>query len=245
MPQEDYDQLEGQHSGETQAEPEQSTGQQGHQDAAGQRGEQKLVPLEVVQSIREESKEAKERARQLEQYIQQMQQQGNQQQQQSNDPFGDSDDDEFLTVGQARKIMQQQEQQSQQVMREMQMRQTVPDYDDVVQNYLPELIKEKPHLRDAILSSGDPYSLAYELGSSFKQAKQQKPAADTQQQQSEQPAQEGQSELEKTLDKNQQKPGSVSQVGTGAQGGMDDAAVYQHMPVSDLDEEIAKVKRGS
>lgn len=202
---------------------EQNTEGQDNQNAAGEQ----YVPVSVVQSIRSELKDAKERAKQAEQMVQQSSQTG--QDQAAQDPLGDVSDDEFLTAGQARKVLQQQQQMS----REMELRSQTPDYDEVVQNYVPKLVQEKPHLRDAIASSQDPYSLAYELGKTYKERQTSEGKEDD----------SGQTELDKHLENVQNKPGSVSQTAQGGGAAPQNSGVGLENSV-DLESEIQKVKRG-
>ncbi len=215
---------------------EQTTQGSEGQDASGQdQGDQQTVPLDVVKSMREELKEAKERARQAEQYIQQMQSsQAQSQQSQSNDPLEGLEDDEFLTAGQARKIIQNEQQKTTSAMREVQMRQQYSDYDEVIGQYLPNLVQEKPYLRDAIMSSQDPYSLAYELGKAYKQNKK---ATD-------QGGDSGKSELDRQLEQHQQKPGSASQASSQSKSTPGGEDYYSNLSMDDLEAEIRKVRRG-
>lgn len=252
MPMEDYENLEG----ENQQSQGQNTGNAEGEAASHQEGDQQTqtqtVPLQVVQSLREELKETKERARRAEYQAQIQSQQDSQQaqqaQQKADDPLADLEDDDFLTAGQARKIIQRTQQQNQQVMREIQIRQQLPDYDEVIQNDLPEIIQQKPHLRDAILSSGDPYSLAYELGKAHRQTKQgqQQPA----QQEGQNASGEGEgqveqgSELDQALQQQQQRPGSASQAAAASRGSVSQAARYDTMSPEEFEEEIRRARRG-
>lgn len=241
MPQEDYTGYENQ-TGQ-----EQNTDQAGGQEPAGHgenQSQQRMVPLEVVQSIRDENKEWKERARKLEQYIAQQQQHQQAQQQQQNDPLSDLQDEDFLTAGQARKLLQQQAEQTQQVLRETQMRQKFSDYDEIVSEHLPKLIEEKPHLREEILNSRDPYALAYEIGSYYKQLNELKQQSESAQEASAQAATETDSQLSHALQQNQSKPGTVSQAQASTQGGTSPSSLYESMSVDDFDNEIRKAKRG-
>jgi len=224
--------------GEPQDYPEQNTDNQGGQAAAGQ-GEQEetaSIPVSVVQKMRQELKEAKDRANHAEQQAKETgQYQQSQQPTQSaggdDDPLANMEDDDLLDAKTARKIVQKQTQQNKQALSEMQTRMKFPDYEDVINNHLPNLIEQKPYLRDAIMSSQNPYVLAYELGKGAKgdQAKQGQ--------------QSQQGTLEQQLDKYAQTPGSPSS--TGSQGGPTSGAdYYSNLTMEKLDEEIAKAKRG-
>lgn len=244
MPQEDY---KGEELQTSQGQNTDGAGGEAASHQGGDQQDQRMVPLEVVQSMRDELKDAKERARRAEYFAQQGQQQQQQQQsQKSTDPLDEMEEDDFLTAGQARKIIQRQQQQSEQVLREMQLRQQTPDYDDVIKNDLPKLVEQKPHLRDAILSSQDPYSLAYELGRSYRDTQG---AAQQQQSQEGSPAEgtnvEQGSELNQALQKQQQTPGSPSQAARAQRGTVSQESRYDTMSPEEFEEEIRKVRRGA
>jgi len=238
-------------TGANNQDPGNQPGQQepGGQDAAGQ--DQKSVPLEVLQSVRQEKQEESRRRQDAEDRLRYLEQQGNQQaqggQNQPQDPLGDLDDDEVLTVGQAKKLREQGQQQSQAVMEEMRLR-TNPqtsDYDEVIQQYLPELLKEDPGLQQDLANAPNPYRLAYRLGKEYKNrapAGQQQPRT----QQAETPTSSEQSELDRTLDQQGSTPGSVSQAGSSTQAPASGAERYADQgrrSPQELDEEIAAAKR--
>jgi len=239
MPELDYEPGEDQ----SQGYQEGSQGSEG-QDAAGQG--QKTVPLEVLQSVREEKKaeaqkrqELEDRLRQIE--AQQAQAAPQQGQRQSQDPLEELDDDEFLTAGQVKKLRQQDQQQSQAVLAEMQLRQTTEDYDDVVQNHLPELIKQDPALQQDLANAPNPFRMAYRLGKEYKERVKGGQTGST-----DQPDSQEQSELSKALEDQGNKPGSASQAGSSTQAPASGADRYSHMgrkSPEDLDAEIKEAKR--
>jgi hypothetical protein len=116
---------------------------------------------------------------------------------------------------------------------EMQMRQTHSDYDDVIQNHLPQVIQQNPEAKQDIAFAYQAYmagmpnnlaQLAYEWGKTSPTYGQQ--------QQSQQMSQQAQQ-----IQQNLQKPGSLSQAGGG--GAMDRSNFY----ATASDEEIERRER--
>lgn len=225
--------------------PEESQNQNtegtGGQAAAGQEGDQ-TVPVAALQRERQARQAEQQKRENMEQRLQTMEQQnsGGQKQQQSNDPLEGLDDDEPLTASQVRQIREQDQARTQAAMAEIQMRQKFPDYDDVIKNYLPQKIQENPSLQNAF-NPNDPNDMvkAYELG---KEAKQRGTSQSGGQQDSSE-----QSELEATLEQNQNKPGSASQAASSTQSppsGTERVNEMARKSPGELDEEIRKAKRG-
>lgn len=141
-------------------------------------GEERTVPLEALQSIRDELKELKSENRGLKDNLmtysnhfemmnaQQRKQESNQNQ----DAFDGATDDDLITVGQARKFADQMQQYSQSVAKqtqqstaELQMMASNPDYKDVINKYLPLAMEEDPDLKREIQSASNPYKYAYKM----------------------------------------------------------------------------------
>lgn len=222
---------------------EQSTGNQGGSDAGNQGGEQS-VPVSALQSERSKRQEEQRRREELEQRLSRLEQQGQAQQQQqaSNDPLDGLEDDEPLTAGQVRKIREMDQGQQRAMMTEMYIRQNVPDYDDVIKNWLPKKMQENPALQ---FNPQDPSDIAkaYEIGKAYKDANAGSGnGGGTDQQGGTQ-----QNELEAALEQNQQRPGSGSQAASSSQAPpgegerVDHAA---HQSPTDFDEMIEQAKRG-
>ena len=139
---------------------------------------QKLVPLEVVESMREQMREIREQNQQYLQLILSNNRLAEQQQQQTQEepfPFAD---DEFLTGAQLKAVLEQQRQQfmQQQQQTQLQQRQSFitdqetkyraqfPDYDDVVNNVIREA-QTDPALKEMIMNKAkDPVDFAYKYG---------------------------------------------------------------------------------
>lgn len=140
--------------------------------------QQKLVPLEVVESMREQMREIREQNQQyLQLILSNNQLAGQQQQQQQEEPFPFADD-EFLTGAQLKAALLQQKQQfeQQQAQTQTQQRQSFiteqetkyraqfPDYDDVVNNVIREA-QTDPALKEMIMNKAkDPVDFAYKYG---------------------------------------------------------------------------------
>jgi hypothetical protein len=137
----------------------------------------KFVPLEVVESMREQARELKQHNEQLLQLMlsnQRQQQQPEQQQRQEELSFAD---DEFLTGGQLRAILAQQEQRSQQTFQQQQQTQRnayiaeqkevfisqYPDYNDVIGAVNAEAQKD-PAIAEILMRGKNPVESAYRYG---------------------------------------------------------------------------------
>jgi len=72
------------------------------------------------------------------------------------------DDSDLLTVGDIKKKLEPLVNQYKLSMEEIKVMQKYPDYQDVVTNYLPELLKQNPRLQRTLYETQD-YELAYYL----------------------------------------------------------------------------------
>lgn len=134
-----------------QSEPQNSGSEQGNQ-----------VPLEALQAERAQRQNLQEELRVIKDHIALMQSQQSQQQQAPKDDFDGVSEDDVLTVGELKKILSQKENQYQMSLQELKMTQKHPDYESVVTQYLPEVLKQNPGLRNTLQNSQD-YELAYYL----------------------------------------------------------------------------------
>ena len=225
-----------------QAQGQQPQGDQGQQD-------QQQVPVNVVQSIRQELQSLKQQNAYLQQMAMQPQQQpqGQQGPGQQNDPLADYEEDDVITVADMKKLMQQQmAQQPQQPqgqqpgqqpgqpqhpdMREMQMRSMYSDYDQIISQQLPTVLQQNPHLESAIRNSSNPYATAYTIAKQMggQGAPQGQP--------------QGSPNQAQQVVNNLQKPGTASQASGG--GAISRAGFFAQMDDQTLEAEIAKAKRG-
>jgi hypothetical protein len=134
-----------------QSEPQNSGGEQGNH-----------VPLEALQAERAQRQNLQEELRVIRDHIALMQSQQSQPQATQKDEFDGVSEDDVLTVGELKKILSNKENQYQTSIQELKMAQKHPDYEQVVTQYLPEVLNQNPGLRKTLQSSQD-YELAYHL----------------------------------------------------------------------------------
>lgn len=141
----------------------------------------KQVPLEALQAERQQRQAIEEKLQAIENHLSLMQSQNKQQEAPQQDELASLSDDDVLTVGEAKKFLQQMDSKYQMSIQEMKVQQKYPDYQEVVTKYLPEIIKQKPWLADNLRKTQD-YELAYDLAKNSeayrKQHKQQRKNAD-------------------------------------------------------------------
>jgi hypothetical protein len=158
------------------------------------------VPVSALQAERRERQRLQEEMQLLKNHVELMQMNNQQQQHKEPDPMDQMSDDDVLTVGEAKKYLQSMNQQYQMGIEELKMTQRHPDYQDVVTQYLPEVLKEKPYLRNTLQNDPNRYQIAYDLAKQASGYKNKQHEAKKTQR------------AEKIL-KNQNQPGSLSQVG--------------------------------
>ena len=131
-----------------------------HTDPHGQsQPQEQHVPLAALQAERRERQQLQENLKLMQDHLSLLQ--SNQQRPQPQDD-GLKDDD-VLTVGEAKRYLNQQSRKTETELAELKMQQSYPDYAEVVRNFLPQAIKEDPELRDEIQNAQNPFKLAYKL----------------------------------------------------------------------------------
>ena len=126
-----------------------------------------VVPVHVVQSIREELRAEKEKNEAFRNHMQMMQwQQQQSQPQQPSNPFGNADPEDSIKVKDAMRYMSDIEQRTNAKLAEIQLAARTPDYKDVIQKYLPKAAQEDPDLLNDIKNSANPYKAAYQAAKS-------------------------------------------------------------------------------
>jgi hypothetical protein len=128
-------------------------------------------------------------------------------------------DDYIPDVAELRNEWQLKEQGYQARLQELEFQSTTPDYVEVMSKHLSSLVKEKPHLAQAIQNAPNPAMFAYELG---KMAQQIHERSAPQQQVVSQPARDAQRMVE-----NSRRPGTLSQA--GGQAALSKADYYASM----------------
>ena len=121
----------------------------------------KMVPLDALEDERRKRQEYEDQLRLFKDHMALMQ--ANQQKQA--DEWSDLQEDDVLTVKEAKRALGQIDSKYQASLKELQMAQKHPDYNEVITQYLPEVIKSNPSLRRAIEQTQD-YELAYHLAKS-------------------------------------------------------------------------------
>ncbi len=123
-----------------------------------QEGGQKTVPLSVVRTMRDELKNTRDQAtlyrRQLE-----LARQGAQRK----NPLDGMADDTPLTVGQAKKAIQEQSQQIETLASQLSFSVENPGFAQTIKDHLPQVIKTNPGLLDVIRYSANPLAAAYSI----------------------------------------------------------------------------------
>lgn len=198
------------------------------------------VPVSVVRAIREElkaikgqsaaDKEERERLSQelmiykAQLYAQQVQ---SHQSQKPDDPFAGLDDEDVLTVAQLKTLVPKLTPKANPTEMEDRFRDRHADYDEVIRDHLPKLLAKKPHLRQAIQESRNPFALAYELATGSPEYLKKQLEKES-------------SDKSRKAAENASKPGSLSQAGSQSRKNPD---YYSGMSDKELEERIAKVKR--
>lgn len=194
----------------------------GHVDLQSGAGrDNQMVPLDALQAERTQRQNLQEELRAIKDHIalMQTQQMGAQKAQQE-----EFSDDDVLTYGDLKKALNQKEQQIKVTLDELKMVQKHPDYEEVVTNYLPEVLKQNPGLRKSLQQTQD-YELAYYLAKNsdaYKtSSKTQKKHADAER-----------------IVKNAQQAGSLSSVGTTSP--VNNARRYKDMSDDEFSKMVSK-----
>lgn len=225
-------------AGEGEGEGGQGSGE-GEGSAAGGQGEGdqegQTVPVNVLQSIRDELQTVKEQLQASQDQVRLYQAnppQGGQQQQHQVDQGAEGltgmEDDDVITVADAKKLVTGLKAEVGAVIGEMAMAGQHSDYQSVISKHLPKVIQANPALAEAIRSSKNPYVLAYELGKTNPEYVKEQ-------------AEKGQQETVTTIEQNLGKPGSASAAGGGG-GGISQVDQYAQMSDEDLEKKIEDVK---
>lgn len=135
------------------------------------------APVAEVQQVQPSDKELNfqalreslEQQKRHNEYLQAQLAQQMQQRQQDHSDVSQYRDDDIPTYGELKKLMQRQEQDKAyiaQKLRDLEMKTRHSDYEEVVRNFLPDVLQEDPDLADAIKNSAQMEKLAYRLAKS-------------------------------------------------------------------------------
>jgi hypothetical protein len=123
--------------------------------------QEQLVPVAALQAERRERQQLQENLKVMQDHLALLQ--ANQPKQPQADEFSGKTDEDVITVGEAKKFINQFSQQQKLAVEELKMAQSYPDYNDVVRKYLPDVLKTDPDLKEMIMSAPNPYKAAYHL----------------------------------------------------------------------------------
>lgn len=187
-----------------------------------QQQQDQMVPLSALQSERAQRQAKEQEAQMLRDHVALMQANQSQQRQQPKDDFEGMSETDVLTVGEAKKFMNQFNRQYQLSIEELRMTQKYPDYQETVTRYLPEVLKDNPRIQDSLKATQD-YELAYYLAKNsdaYKaENKKRKISADAER-----------------IVQNSQKTGSLSS--TGAASPISQVRRYKDMSDGDFMKEV-------
>jgi hypothetical protein len=111
------------------------------------------VPLAALQAERRDRQRLQEEMMALKMSVEQM----------KRVPEDTSRDDDVLTYGEHKKSLQKIQQDYQMSIEELKMTQKHPDYLEMIQQYLPEVLEEKPYLKTTLIHDPNKFQLAYDL----------------------------------------------------------------------------------
>lgn len=168
-------------------------------------------------------RQVREVMRQQQMRIQELEKLANQKPEFEDDEIDRLPDDEILTkvqvvklaAKQAKRLAQEEMQRVEVERQEERIAAMYPDYADVVEKYIPDLVKANPNLRATILSSPNKYLAAYEIAKNSYLYHQDQQAKKLQQTQAQR------------IQKNAAKPQSVNSVGKSS--ALSDAAAIHQM----------------
>ncbi len=214
----------------------------GDQAGAAGQDDKKVVPLEALQAVREELQEEKARAKVMQQMLATYaanQTGGTQSRKEEDDPLSGMEEDDVLTVKDVRKIVsgltETIKAQLRPVLQEVGEAKTASmykDYSEVLEKYLPEVLKDNPALVQAIRASENPYATAYALAKlNPKYVAAQAGSGDGKK-----------SDADKMLE-NLQKPGTSQQAGQSS-GGLSKADHIAKMTDEEFEAHVQEVLRG-
>jgi len=121
-----------------------------------------MVPVTALQAERRERQQLQEQMRMLQDHVSLMQANQTPQATRQDEYEGLSDDD-VLTVGEAKKFLGKIENNYKTSVAELSVQQKYSDYNEVVSQYLPEVIKKNPALKTTLQQDENRYELAYFL----------------------------------------------------------------------------------
>lgn len=133
------------------------------QEQSVQQHEEQQVPLSALQAERRERQQLQENMKLMQDHMALLQANNQNKAKDKESEFNGLTDNDVLTVGEAKKFMQDFSRKQELAVEELRMSQANHDYDEVVRKYLPEVLKTDPDLKDVIMNAPNPYKIAYHL----------------------------------------------------------------------------------
>lgn len=185
--------------------------------------EEQLVPLKALQSERSQRQKLEEELQIWRDNLE-IKNSRREEPQKSPDSFEGLPDDDLATVGEIKKLLRERENVLKSEYQEIKISQKYPDYNEVINNYLPEVIKQKPQFAQTLRQTQD-YEMAYYLAKNSdkyrEEHRQKKQNADAQ----------------KIID-NSQRAGSLSSMGSVSP--INEARRFKDMSDEEFRKEVAK-----
>jgi len=183
-----------------------------------QQEEERKIPLAALESERRKRQEAEAQIRVYEQYLNQPKEKPE-----------EDDADDWITKKEYRQNVQKNINEAKREILEEAFVQSNPDAYKKINDYLPELVKQKPWVKEVIENSGNRWQRAWELLNDLYLPQQEK--------------KHQQSENAKRIVENSQKPGSPTTVGKSRTASTVDY-IRSIRGTSEWDEYRAKLRRG-
>lgn len=172
--------------------------------SVGQVEDAQQVPLSALQAERQQRQQLQENLKVMQDHMALLQA-NNEAPKKESETFDGLTDNDVLTVGEAKKFMKSFSKDQTLALEELKMSQQHSDYNEVVRNFLPEVLKNDPDLKDMIVNAPNPYKAAYYV------AKRSDGYLKKKRHSSRSP------EAREAVE-NLQRPGNLSSVGTGVSG---------------------------
>lgn len=158
---------------------------------------EEMVPVSALQAERKQRQEMQNNLRMLQDHLELLK--ANQKPKQ--EEMSGLQEDDVLTVGEAKKYISSLQNNYEMSIEELRMQQRHADYNEVVSNYLPDVLKEDPELQEDIKRAKNPYKLAYKLAKQSDRYRQES-------------LKQNKSEKAERILKNSERSGSLSSVGS-------------------------------
>lgn len=179
-----------------------------------------MVPVDALQAERKERQQLQEELKALRDHVSLMASRQVERQQ----PEDTSNDEEILTVGEAKKYIRQLDQNYRASIEEMKFAQHHKDYEEVINKYLPEVIKKNPRIKNSLEKTQD-FELAYELAKNSEAYRRDH-------------FEKNPHENAKRIVENTNRAGNLSQVGSTAP--VNSSKNYKQMSDQDFMKEVGK-----